>query len=436
MPTQTALLPFAEKYFEKDPVSASHSLESLSEEGAIAVLRALPSKHAARAFSHFQPHFAAAILRNVSAELFDEITAHLDPLQGAAVFAHLAPGDREKILQRLPQKIKDQISELMTFPVNSAGRMMSTSFIAFWDDLTVEEAVQRIRVLAHKKETPFYAYVVNKQNHLIGVMNMRDLLLAESQSLLSQVMRKNVFSVNALMDREEVVRLSDKRKFFAVPVVDSEQRLIGVIDAGNLLHGVKEDATEDFQKMFGAGGDERVFSPVGFSLRKRLPWLHVNLATAFLAAFVVGCFQGIIAKITVLAVFLPVVAGQGGNAGAQSLAVVMRGLVLKEIPFHKAWQLIFRESWIGVVNGVVIGVVTALITWLWQGNPFLGVVVGLAMLVNLAMAGFSGAAIPVSMKAIGLDPAQCSNIILTTITDVMGFLAFLGFATLFQGYLI
>lgn len=436
MPTQTALLPFAEKYFEKDPVSAAHNLESLSEDRAISVLKALPFHCAAKAFKHLQPHFAAGILRDVPGELFDEIAVDMDPLHGAAVVAHLSSDDRAKVLHRLPKKIKDQISELLTFPMNSAGRMMSTSFIAFWDDLTVEEAVQRIRGLAHKKETPFYAYVVNKQNHLIGVMNMRDLLLADSASLLSQVMRKEVFAVNAFMDREEVVRLSDKRRFFAVPVVDPEHRLIGVIDATNLLHGVKEDATEDFQKMFGAGGDERVFSPVGFSLRKRLPWLHVNLATAFLAAFVVGCFQGIIAKITVLAVFLPVVAGQGGNAGAQSLAVVMRGLVLREIPFHKAWHLILRESWIGAINGVVIGVVTALVTWLWQGNPFLGVVVGLAMLVNLAIAGFSGAAIPVAMKAIGLDPAQCSNIILTTITDVMGFLAFLGFATLFQGYLL
>ncbi len=431
-----ALLPLAEKYFEKEPVSAAHSLESMSEEKALAVLKSLPPKIAGRAFGHLQPHFAAGILKGASHELFDEIILQMDPHQGTAIFAHLPETDREHILGRLPKKAKDQIRELLTFPVNSAGRIMSTSFIAFWDDLSVDEAVQRIRVLAHKKETPFYVYVVDKQNRLIGVMNMRDLLLAEGEALLADVMRREVFSVNALMDREEVVRLSGKRRFFAVPVVDQEQRLIGVIDAGNLLQGVREDATEDFQKMFGAGGDERVFSPVGFSLRKRLPWLHVNLATAFLAAFVVGCFQGIIAKITVLAVFLPVVAGQGGNAGAQSLAVVMRGLVLREIPFRKAWQLIARETWIGAVNGVIIGIVTAAVTWAWQGNPFLGIVVGLGMLVNLVVAGFSGAAIPVAMKAIGLDPAQCSNIILTTITDVMGFLAFLGFATIFQSQLI
>ena len=167
----------------------------------------------------------------------------------------------------------------------------------------------------------------------------------------------------------------------------------------------------------------------------RLPWLYINLATAFLAGFVVSLFQGIIAKVTVLAVYLPIVAGQGGNAGAQSLAVVMRGLVMREIPTNKAWQLTLKEFWIGIVNGLAIGIVTASVAWLWHKNIMLGVVVGLAMIVNLAIAGLTGAAIPLTMKAIGLDPAQCSNIILTTFTDVMGFFALLGLAVLFQGYL-
>jgi len=160
------------------------------------------------------------------------------------------------------------------------------------------------------------------------------------------------------------------------------------------------------------------------------------LATAFLAGWVVSLFEDLIARIAILAVFLPVVAGQGGNAGAQSLAVVMRGIVMREIPVNRAWRLIARETWIGALNGVTIGAVTALGAWLWIGNPYLGLVVGLAMFVNLVLAGFSGAVIPILMKAIRLDPAQCSNIILTTITDVMGFLTFLGFALIFQQYLI
>jgi magnesium transporter len=221
-----------------------------------------------------------------------------------------------------------------------------------------------------------------------------------------------------------------------VPVVDHEGHILGIIKAEQLLQGVQEEITEDLQRMFGAGGDERVSSPILYSLKKRLPWLHVNLATAFLAAAVVALFEDVIARITVLAVFLPVVAGQGGNAGAQSLAVVMRGLVMREIPKEGFRQLVLKESLLGTISGAVTGVVTAAVAWVWHGNPWLGLVIGLAMIVNLFAAGLSGAAIPILMKRVGLDPAQCSSIILTTVTDVIGFFAFLGFAVVFQNHLL
>ena len=219
-------------------------------------------------------------------------------------------------------------------------------------------------------------------------------------------------------------------------MVDSQNHLLGIVKAEWLLYGIQAEVTADLQRMFGAGGDESTTSPIMFSLKKRLPWLHVNLATAFLAAAVVALFESVIAKLTILAVFLPVVAGQGGNAGAQSLAIVMRGLVMREIPKGKAARLIMKETGVGTINGAVIGLVTALIAWAWQGNPLLGLVIGLGMLVNLAVAGLSGSAIPMLMKKAGLDPAQCSSIILTTVTDVVGFFAFLGFAVLFQSRLI
>jgi magnesium transporter len=175
---------------------------------------------------------------------------------------------------------------------------------------------------------------------------------------------------------------------------------------------------------------------VAFSVKKRLPWLHINLLTAFMAAFVVSFFEDIIAKVTILAVFLPVVAGQGGNAGAQSLAVVMRGLVMREIPKEKAGKMILKETMTGLLNGIIIGAVTAGVAYLWHGNPWLGLVIGLAMVATLVIAGLSGAAIPMIMKGLGFDPAQSSNIILTTITDITGFFAFLGLAVVFKNYLI
>ncbi len=436
MTMRTPLLPLVQKFFESDPVAAAHSLETMDEAQALSVLKALPPSLSAQAFRHLQVSFVATLLKEVPPDLFTEIVRRLDAQQGAAVFTHLPDHIRKSFLDHLSEKDKQQIQELLTYPQNSAGRLMTTAFLAFHPEVKVRDAIHKIRALAHKKALTSYTYVVDSNDRLVGVINMRDLFLASPDVTLESIMIKDVFAVNSFMDREDVANELSKRKYFAAPVVDPENRLLGVVKTDHLLAHLQAEATEDIQKMFGAGGDERAFSPVAFSLRKRLPWLHVNLATAFLAAAVVALFEGIIAKITVLAVFLPVVAGQGGNAGAQSLAVVMRGLVMREIPAQKVRKLLGKESLIGAINGLLIGFVTAAIAWLWHGNPFLGVVIGLAMIVNLVAAGLSGAAIPITMKAVGLDPAQSSSIILTTVTDVVGFFAFLGFAVLFQSYLL
>ena len=436
MTTHKSLLPIVKKYFESDPLAAAHSLEAMSEEEAVAILKTLPPSLSAQAFPYLQVGYAAALLKEVPPDICNAIVEKLDPQQGAVIFINLPNETRQKFLELLPEKIKRQIQELLTYPEHGAGRMMITDFLSFHTDVKVKDAIQKIRTIARRKSPPSYAYVVDHENRLVGVLNMRDLLLATGDELLESVMRKDIFSVNAFMDREQVAEELSKRKYFAAPVVDAEGRMLGIVKAEQLIEDVQEEATEDFQKMFGAGGDERAFSPVNFSIRMRLPWLYINLATAFLAGFVVSLFENIIAKITILAVYLPIVAGQGGNAGAQSLAVVMRGLVMREIPASKVWKLTMKELFIGTIHGTAIGIVTAAAAWLWHKNTMLGVVVGLAMIINLAIAGLTGAAIPLTMKAIGLDPAQCSNIILTTFTDVMGFFALLGLATLLQGYLI
>ncbi len=436
MPTRTPLLPLVQKFFETDAVTAAHSLETMEEAEALSVLMALPPPLSAQAFRYLPVRQAGALLREVPPDLFKQIVERLDTQQGAAILLNVPDQTRQSFIDHLTEKKRREIQELLTYPENSAGRLMTTEFLAFHTEVRVKEAIQKIRSLAHRKALVSYAYVVDMDNRLVGVINMRDLMLASPDATLESIMRTDVFTVNCFLDREEVANELGNRRFFAAPVVDHEHRLLGVVKADQLLEHVKAEVVEDIQKMFGVSGDERAFSPMGFSLRKRLPWLYVNLATAFLAASVVGLFESIIAKITVLAVFLPVVAGQGGNAGAQSLAVVMRGLIMREIPPQKVRTLVGKETLIGAVNGLLIGVVTAAIAWMWNGNPFLGVVIGLGMIVNLVAAGFSGAAIPITMKALGLDFAQSSSIILTTVTDVVGFFAFLGFAVVFQSYLL
>ncbi len=422
---------------EKDVPGASRILEGMKEPDVAAILQALPPRIASKILANLQISFAAVCLGNVEASYLEILLPQIEPQLLSAIVMHLPQNERERIAKHVSTKLQAQIRELLDYPDGSIGRIMSSEFLSFRQDVTARDAIARIRAMSKKKRTPLtYAYVVDAENHLVGVLNMRDLMIASPQQPLESITRTDVFSLHCFIDVEEAASELAKRRYFAAPVVDSENHILGIIKAERMIRGVQEDTTKDIQMMFGAGGDERVFSTIWFSLKKRLLWLNVNLATAFMAAAVVALFEGLIAKITVLAIFLPVVAGQGGNAGAQSLAVVMRGIVMREIPKDKRLALIVKEGKLGAVNGTAIGVITAIVAWVWQGNPYLGIVIGLGMLVNLFIAGLAGASIPLLMKSIGIDPAQSSSIILTTVTDIMGFFAFLGFALVFQNFLI
>lgn len=428
--------PIVQNYFEQSPVQAARTLETMDEEEVVEVFKVLPPELAAKAIRELQSHYAATLLTGARAELVKELVKELEPEHAAAIFLHLPTETREAFLQHLTAKQRKDIREQLTFPEGSVGRLMTTRFIAFKAGTTVKSAVTRIRGLARKRIPTSYLYVIDDKKKLLGVINMRDMLVAEPAQTLGEVMQTELFTLHAFTDREEAAMELSKRRYFAAPVIDGENRLLGIIRAEQLISEVQEDAVGDIQKMFGATSDEKAFSPIWFSLKNRLPWLHVNLLTAFMAAGVVAFFEDIIAKITVLAVFLPVVAGQGGNGGAQSLAIVMRGLVMREIPADKSMQLILKESIVGAVAGVITGLVTAVIAWVWHGNGYLGLVIGLGMIVTMFAAGLAGSAIPLLMRRLGLDPAQCSNIVLTTVTDVVGFFAFLGFAVMFQSKLM
>ena len=432
MTTRATLLPLLRRYVERDPATAAHMLETMEESEAVSILTALSPQLCAEVVPHLEVRHAAALIKAIPPELFEAVVQRMRPEQAATVLINLPQDLRRRLVDHLPDPVKRGLPELLTYPEHSAGRIMTTDYLAFHEDVKVKDAIQRIRALAGRQDAASYAYVIDEADRLAGVLNMRDLLLASGDTELRAIVKRDVFVVDGFMDRGEVAHELSKRRFFAAPVVDAERRLLGVVKTEQLLGGAQEEATEDILRMAGAGVDERTFSPIPYSLRRRLPWLHVNLLTAFLAAGVVALFEDVIARITILAVFLPVVAGQGGNAGAQSLAIAIRGLVLREVRPSNAWRFILKETRLGVLNGLIIGLVTALAAWVLKGNPVLGVVIGLAMLVNLTAAGLAGAAIPLALKALGRDPAQSSHIFLTTVTDIVGLFAFLSFAVLFQ----
>jgi len=248
-------------------------------------------------------------------------------------------------------------------------------------------------------------------------------------------MTADVISARVDTDQEEVARSVASYNLLAIPVVDEENKLAGVITVDDVIDVLKDEATEDIYRLAGVAGDERVFTPARESLRKRLPWLGVNLVTAFLAAAVVGLFEGTIERVTALAIFMPIVAGMGGNAATQTLTVIVRGIALGELTWANSRKALLKEAAVGIGNGVALGIVAALVAWVTRGNPVLGLLLCAAMIINMFVAATAGTLVPLGLRAANVDPALASSVFITTMTDVFGFASFLGLATLFMRYL-
>lgn len=426
---QTLVRAFAEMH----PEGAAHALEALPPAEAANVIEGLPAEVVGHVAERLTPHAAGAIFGHVELPRLQDLLKTMAPRDAAAVLQHLDDARRESALNSLAPEAARALRTLVSYPPETAGGIMDPTVVSLAVDLSVHEAVDLLR--RAPRQALYYLYVTDRNGVLHGVLNLRDLLLSPPERPIRELVNARVVSVPVGMDREEVAALMRERKFVALPVVDDEGRLLGVVKHDEVLDTVGEEAFEDMQKMVGAGGDESALSPVSTVVRRRLPWLYVNLVTAFIASAVVGLFEDTIAQVTALAVFLPIVSGQGGNSGAQALAVVMRGLSLREILPGSAWSVIVKELLAGLANGVAIAVVTGLAVGFWSHSAALGMVIGLAMTVNMAMAALAGAAIPLLLKRLGRDPAQSSIIFLTTVTDVVGFASFLGFAALFMPYL-
>jgi magnesium transporter len=300
--------------------------------------------------------------------------------------------------------------------------------------MTVGEAITALQT-ARDVEMVFYLYIVDARGHLVGVTSLRRLLLVSPETPLKRIMTPEPVSVRVDMDQEEVARLVASYNLLAIPAVDEANKLVGVITVDDVIDVIKDEATEDLYRLAGVSSDERVFTPATESLRKRMPWLIVNLITAFLAAAVVGLFESTIDAWTALAVFMPIVAGMGGNAGTQTLTVIVRGIALGELTWTNSRKALGKEVMIGIGNGIVLGTIAAMVAWARNGDPRLGIILGIAMVINLFVAGLAGTLIPLGLKALKVDPALASAVFITTFTDVCGFASFLGLATVFRRYL-
>jgi magnesium transporter len=320
---------------------------------------------------------------------------------------------------------------LLIYPPDTAGGIMSDQFIRLRTDQTVDECLALLQGRADESEGGIsYLYVTDDAGRLVGIVSMRDLVFRGRQRTIGDIMNREVKHLSVDDDQEKIAQLFEHYHYLALPVLDREGRLVGIVSAQQVMDVMRAEATEDMQLMVGLSGEERALTPWQKSIKGRLPWLCINLATAFLAAAVVGIFEGTIAKWTALAIFLPIVAGQGGNAGAQTLTVIIREMALGEMTVGDGRKALIKETILGVLNGIAIGLLVGVIGWYWKGNIVLGVVVGIAMLLNMVAAALSGVLVPYTLKALRVDPALASSIMVTTVTDVAGFFFFLGLAAL------
>ena len=428
-----AVVALNQRYFLDYPHEAARQLESLPPQ-EIAELLAGQAPHAVvRVWQLLAPNVAGAALGRVPETLARHLLSESEPAASVTVLAQFDRADRDRLLGMLEPQVAGELREMLQYPEDSAGRLMDPSVTPIRSDLSIVEALARLRAVRSRGLRELF--VVDGEMRLIGRVEIQDLAMAEQEQGLGEITRPLIAAVKDLDPREDVVKILQHQPITELPVVNHSGRFVGVIRQAALVSAIESETTVDIQTMVGASRDERALSGPVFAVRKRLPWLQVNLLTAFLAAAVVGLFENTIAKFTALAVLLPVVAGQSGNAGLQALAVTMRGLVLREISPRQWPRMVWKEASVGLANGLAIAATTAVGVWFWSGSIGLVAVITSAMVASMVIAGVSGALVPIMLRRFGQDPAQSSSIVLTTITDVAGFFSFLGIATLLSSML-
>jgi magnesium transporter len=392
------------------------------------------------------PTHVAGILAEMAPEESNGILSKLEPGRIALLLSELPPDDATHLASHLEEPLAAEVlglmeaepaadvRELLEHEERTAGRIMTPNYFALEEEVTVAEAITALQRRSEDFEMVFYVYVVDKRQHLIGVVSLRKLLTTPPASQLKRIMAPNVISARTDSDQEEVARLVAEYNLLAVPVVNEEGQLVGIVTVDDVIDVLQEEVAEDLLALAGVATEEHISTSVGRSLRLRAPWLLVNLATAFLAAGVVSLFEKQIGQLPKLAVFMPIVAGMGGNAATQTLTVIIRGIALGELSAI-SWVTI-KATIVGAGNGIINGIAAALVAGAFYGDWKLGLVLAAAMLTNMVVAGIAGTLIPVGLKMIRVDPAVASSVFVTTCTDVAGFFSFLGLATIFMRFLM
>ena len=426
------LLNLLQKQHPADLAEVLGDLRPLERRSAFDTLLGHNSRLAMEALSELDREVGAALLVERPAE------------ELARLFPELPSDDAAALIDQLPEELAASVLELMResgevqhllgYDDRTAGRIMNPEVFALSEDLTAGEAIQALQG-SRDVEMVFYLYVVDERRHLVGVVSLRRLLLVSPETPLKRIMTTELIRARVDTDQEDVAREVADYNLLAIPVVDGENKLAGIITVDDVIDVIKDEATEDILRLAGVSADESVATSPFEAWRKRLPWLAINLATAALAALVVQRFEATIDRVVALAAFMTIVASMGGNAATQTLTVIVRGIALGELTWGNSRRALGKETLVGLANGVVFGLAGAGIAWWVVGNPYFGAILALAMVINLIVAAFAATLIPIALRALKVDPALASAVFITTLTDVFGFFAFLGLATFFIRYL-
>ncbi len=420
------------------PGDLLEKIEDLGIEEKADLMQELSSEDASLILQEMEDFEQAEIIRHLDRERVREILTNLASDDAADVLGKLSPEETEEMLQLIDEEDPSDFGSLLKYPEESAGGLMTTEFISLPADIPVEDAIDRLREIAPEAETIYYVYVVDQEGQLIGVLSLRDLIAASDGTILKSIMRSNVISVNAAIDQEEVARIVSKYDLLAVPVVDDRERLLGIITVDDVIDVMEQEATEDIYRLAGASeivDMELTEAPVSKVVRLRLPWLLISMVGGFISGSVIGGYESTLEAIVVLAVFIPVIMDMGGNVGTQSSTIFVRGLATGEIDKSEVWPYFFREIRIGLTLGLICGVMISIAAFIWQGNPYLGVVVGISMLATISVAALIGTLVPLVCNMINIDPAITAGPFVTTIKDVTGLMIYFVTATSFIEYL-
>jgi len=412
----------ADIFEELPPAEQDQLLPRLNLEDSADILEELEEEDAAEV--------AARLTVADLARILDE----MEPDEAADLLGDIAPDRAARALAAMADA--DEVRPLLLHADETAGGLMTSARVTLHEDMTAEEAIAHLRALAPDSEDVYYLFVVDEDVRLVGVVSLRQLVVVPPHTRIAEIMDPDVIHVRADADQEEAARLMARYDLLALPVVDDEDHLLGLITHDDLVEVLEEEATEDIYRLGGVPEEQPVDVPVPSALRTRLPWLVLNLGTAMASATVLSLFENTIAQVAALAAFFPIVAGVSGSAGTQTLTVIVRGLALGELEPRDGFRALAREVLIGLANGLAVGSLVAVIALVWKGTPVLGLVVGLATLLNMIGAGVAGVLVPLGMQVVRIDPALASPILVTTVTDTLGYLIYLGLATLVLGRLL